>query len=312
MNSALATEFSESEIIPLPPEPVGNLPAGWKRTTVGLELPKGITIQQWLKGLRTLEKTGKGHQWVHGDALVQGEKLFGEDYAQGIDPTEEAKQEEEGGDDTARKYMQVASRIPAGKRFPQLTWTHHLKVAFLDSEEEIQFWLKTAIRDNLSSRALEKAIRKARQPPDEDKPKDLEVLQDPEVRKWLDDYRVLINKHEIELPPQAFYLKSMLYAHRDHVLRQLDRTVAIDCRIVKKAVALLRGSDDEILECMQVRGYFISEQDLDDRLELLIGLKEIFKKQAEGRKKGQRGKMVDVYLPFRTDTEDAEDDPGFD
>lgn len=303
---------SEVEINPITPEEIGNFPKRWKRTTVGLEIPPDITLNQWLQGLRTLEKTGKGYQWQHGDALVQGERLWPEDWAQAIDPDEELRQQESGSDDTYRKYMQVASRIPFGKRFPQLTWTHHLKVAFLESEEEIHYWLKVAVRDGLSSRALAKAIQKAHQPVTEPATPDLEVLQDPAVRAWLDNYRILINKHETELPEQAFYLKSMTYAHREHVLRQLSRTLPIDCRVVKKAVSLLRGTDSEILEAMEVRGYFISNQDLDDRLELLIQLGEIYKKEAEGRKKGQRGKMVEVYLPFRTATDDDEDDAGFD
>lgn len=302
------------EVIPAEPEKIDNLPPQWKRTTVGLELPPGITIQQWLKGVKTLEKTGKGYQWHHGDALVQGEQRWPEEWSQAIDPDEELRQQEEGNDETFRKYMQVASRLPAGKRFPQLTWTHHLKVAFLESMEERVFWLKVAVRDNLSSRALERAIKKAHREVTNAGPSDLEVLQDPAVRQWLDEYVALINEHEKSLPPQANYLKNMLYSHRDHVQRQLDRTVAIDCRIVKKAVALLRGTDDEIFTCLQTRGYFMSDPDLDDRLALLIGMGEVLKKQAEGRKKGQKGKMVDVYIPIRKDgdLEDDEEDAGFD
>lgn len=301
------------DVLPAEPEKVDNLPPKWKRTTVGLELPAGITIQQWLKGIKTLEKTGKGYQWHHGDALLQGEQLWPEEWSQAIDPDEELRQQEEGNDETYRKYMQVASRLPAGKRFPQLKWTHHLKVAFLDSMEERVFWLKVAARDNLSSRALEKAIKKAhKEEGAAPGPGDLEVLQDPAVRQWLDDYQILINEHEKTLPPQASYLKSMLYAHREQAQRQLDRTMGVDCRIVKKAVAFMRGTDDEIFTCLQNRGYFMSDPDLDDRLALLIGMGQVYKKQAEGRKKGQRGKMVDVYLPIRADDDDLEDDEGFD
>lgn len=300
------------DVQPCAPESVGNLPPNWKRSTVSLELPKGITIHQWLRGIKTLEKTGKGYQWHHGDALLQGEQLWPEEWSQAIDPEEEQRQQESGNDETYRKYMQVASRLPAGKRFPQLTWTHHLKVAFLESMEERVFWLKVAVRDGLSSRALEKAIRKAHKEPGASGPGDLEVLQDPVVRQWLDDYRTLINEHEKALPPQAAYLKSMLYAHREQAQRQLDRTVEFDCRIVKKAVAFMRGTDDEIFTCLQNRGYFMSDPDLDDRLALLIGMGQVYKKQAEGRKKGQRGKMVDVYLPIRADDDDLEDDEGFD
>jgi hypothetical protein len=310
MEAVTTTNTPEQEIIPSVPESVGNLPATWKRTTVSLELPKGITIHQWLRGVRTLEKTGKGHQWHIGDALMQGEDLFAEDYAQAIDPDEEDKREGEG--NSYRVYMQVSRQMPVDTRVSDLTWTHHRVVAFLESPEERKFWLQQALREHLSSRALERAIRKAHRALGAEGPGDLEVLQDPAVRQWLDDYRVLINEHEKALPPQASYLKNMLYAHREHIQRQLDRTVAIDCRIVKKAVALMRGTDDEIFTCMQTRGYFMSDPDLDDRLALLIGMGQVIKKQAEGRKKGQKGKMVDVYLPIRTDDDDLEDDEGFD
>jgi hypothetical protein len=304
-------EAPEEYIEPSPPEPIGNLPPAWKRTTVSLELPKGITIHQWLKGVRTLEKTGKGHQWHIGDALLQGEELWPEEWAQAVDPDEEEKREQETGD-SHRKYMQVSRQMPIGTRVPDLTWTHHRVVAFLESPEERTFWLQKALREGLSSRAMERAIRKAQKGEQAGGPGDLEVLQDPAVRQWLDDYRVLINEHEKALPPQASYLKNMLYAHRDHAQRQLERTMAVDCRIVKKAVALMRGTDDEIFTCLQTRGYFMSDPDLDDRLALLIGMGQIYKKEAEGRKKGQRGKMVQVYLPFRTEDDDIEDDPGFD
>lgn len=290
-------------ISPTQPEKVGNLPPRWKRTTIGLEIPRDITIQAWLRGVKTLEKTGKGYQWEHGDALVQGEQLFGEEWSQAIDPVEELRQQEEGSDDTYRKYMQVASRIPAGNRFPQLTWTHHLKVAFLDTEQEQLFWLRIAIRDRLSVRALERAIKKAHEPEKEETPSDLLLLQDENVRAWLTAYIELINAHLVLLdalpPPGAAYLRDMLYKHREHAIWQLDRTKAKDCEAILKAIDETNGlSEDDLWNWLQERGYFTSGSEFEATIDYMEESQQILSDSAgkEGKLKEARGKPPTFYV----------------
>lgn len=126
---------------------------------------------------------------------------------------------------------------------------------------------------------------------------EISVLQDPAVREWLEkDIAEQIVKEQ-STPTHAPFLRSMMHSRIGQSQWQLSRTVEGDCRIIRQAVAETLGTDDEIFMWLQDRSFFMSDPELDARLEFMVEQGMIRTKQAEGRKKNQRGKMVDIYLP---------------
>jgi hypothetical protein len=301
------------------PPKVPNLPSWCKRTIVGLTIVGKPTVQQWLDAFETLDKTGKGHQWWIGDHLNQGEELYPEEWAQAIDPVEEQKRENEGKGETYRQYKQVAFRIDAGRRRPNLYFGHHHAVAYMEVEEQ-EHWLELAIEENLSVDKLRKKIRKSKVGGSENDPAlDLMVLQEPAIRQWLDDYRAMVSAHDDALESLikenedlkgARFLHRMTLTHINHTVRQLERTNAIDCGVIKKALGyLITGTIEVIGRAMRNRGFFMSDADLNERLNLLVQLGEVTKKKAEElRHDGAKGDVVYQYKLVKAGQMDKDSD----
>lgn len=146
------------------------------------------------------------------------------------------------------------------------------------------------------------------QAPAEPRPSEIAVLHDPDVRAWLEGDLEQEKAKEPQVPTNAPWLRNMIHSRIGQIQWQLDRTVEGDYRVIKMAVSETLGTDDDVFMWLQDRSYFMSDPELESRLEFMVENGQIRKKQAEGRKKGQRGKMVDVYLPvygLNGDDEDA-------
>ncbi len=97
---------------------------------------------------------GKMHEAVRfaiGDAIRQGEKLYGEDAHQaieliGLSPT------------ARREYVRVAEQVPMSIRRKDLSWSHHRAVAALPAPEQKK-WLREASQERMSHAELRDALR---------------------------------------------------------------------------------------------------------------------------------------------------------
>lgn len=298
MSTAVAAIQTQLPLIP-------GFPAWCKRTEVGLKIEskKPVTLKQWMAAFTILDKTKRGHQWQIGDMLNEGETLFGDECYQVIDPDEESKLEQSTGE-TYRQYQQVAERIKVGRRRPKLFFGHHHAVAYLPPDEQ-DYWLARAEDEGLSVQKLRKAIKgEADKASHED---DLKVLQDAEVRAWLETDIKRNREEEPNIPLQASFLRNMMHSRIGQSQWQLDRTIETDCNIVREAVKELLGSADEVFMWLQSRNYFMSPLDVDARLTLLVDQKRIKSQEEEGRKEGQKGGMKTVYLPLRNSLDVDED-----
>ena len=141
---------------------VHNFPSYCKRTAVGLEIARRPSFDEWRQIFETADTTGRGHQWWIGDALNRGEEWFPEDWAQVLNPDEEQKREAEGRFETYQIYKQVAGHISQPRRRGSLYFGHHQAVAYMESEEEQEFWLDLAEEQHLSVDKLRRKIRKAK------------------------------------------------------------------------------------------------------------------------------------------------------
>lgn len=285
---------------------IPNFPKWCKRTEVGLEVvsERPLTFEEWSHAFTILDKTKRGHQWQIGDMLNTGEQCFGDDCYQVIDPEEELQREEDSGE-TYRKYQQVAERVKIGRRRPKLTFGHHQVIAFLESEEEQDYWLDKAETEKLSVHKLRKAMKGTS---DEVEPvSDLSVLQDPDVRAWLEADIKYQRENEPNVPLQASFLRNMIHSRIGQSQWQLARTVESDCSIVREAVKELMGSADEVFLWLQHRNYFMSPPDVDDRLDMLVAQGRVKEIEEVGRKAGQKGAMRKVYIAISNPLDEEED-----
>jgi hypothetical protein len=109
---------------------------------------------EWLAAGRRLGAIGRCSQWWIGDWIRYGTSRWGEKYAEAARVT---------GYDVAslRNMAWVASQFDLSLRSDKLTWSHHVLLAPLESEEQ-QYWLDRAHRERLSVADLRLELRASR------------------------------------------------------------------------------------------------------------------------------------------------------
>ena len=129
---------------------------GVELTPVALKISKEIDFKEWIEiGLNLREEARAIPFWI-GDWVLYGEKHYGEEHSQAFDPTKGYDTE------TIRKYRFVCKTIPNGKRFPKLSFSHHLAVCHL-VEKERNYWLGKAEENDWSSRELRDELSEKKQ-----------------------------------------------------------------------------------------------------------------------------------------------------
>lgn len=96
-----------------------------KLSPTALELPGGLTFEDWEAAGARLGEIGRACQWWIGDWLNFGERAYGEKYAQAMEMT---------GLDyaTLADYAYVANNVEPSVRTEGLSWSHHKAVAKLE------------------------------------------------------------------------------------------------------------------------------------------------------------------------------------
>lgn len=109
---------------------------------------------EWLSTGRRLGTIGRCSQWWIGDWIRYGTSRWGEKYAEAARIT---------GYDVAslRNMAWVASQFDLSLRSDRLSWSHHVLLAPLESEEK-RYWLDRARAERLSVADLRLELRTAR------------------------------------------------------------------------------------------------------------------------------------------------------
>jgi len=109
---------------------------------------------EWLAAGRRLGAIGRCSQWWIGDWIRYGTSRWGEKYAEAARVT---------GYDVAslRNMAWVASQFDLSLRSDKLTWSHHVLLAPLKSEEQ-EYWLDRAQQERLSVADLRLELRASR------------------------------------------------------------------------------------------------------------------------------------------------------
>lgn len=119
--------------------------------SVALHIPEGTSFDDWTRLGQTLQQMEKSVMWWIGDWLRFGERKYGKTYTQAVEATGYASE-------TCRKARYVAETFESGKRFPDLSWSHHMEVASLPPADRAEV-LARAASEGLSIRET-KALAK--------------------------------------------------------------------------------------------------------------------------------------------------------
>jgi hypothetical protein len=272
---------------------------GCEFTPVSLTLPKDLTYDQWERIGRQLQLADMAIQWWIGDWLVYGQHKWREKYAQAVQRTGKAEQ-------TLMNYAFVAKAISPSRRREQVDFTTHAEVASLDEEDQERILAKAA-NEGLSMRRVRReaqASRRAKRP----NPEDDEVVLSKEARKFLDEYMGELalwpDKLPITLTPsERDALEKMIYGQGASALWVKNRTRQTDYAAIVELFSFDEGTPGmeragraDISSWLEKCGYYMSDSDLDERLDSMVEKKMLeVHSVEESRQDGRRGVMLDLY-----------------
>lgn len=267
---------------------------GCEFTPVSLKLPEGLAFDHWHRIGRQLQLADLAVQWWIGDWLNYGESRYGEKYTQAVEETGRAKK-------TLMNYAYVAKAIETSRRRDVVDFSTHAEVASLkpDDQEKV---LARAAKEKLSRGSVRREaerIKRASRPKVEDE----ELVLSKEARDYLDRYMEELARLAEDVPPGCPSVESMVYWHGHRADWQKKRTRQKDYNAIVQVFSfdegtpgLERAKRDEIAAWLETCGYFMSDSELDERLDLMVEKKMLEVKSVEdSRKDGQRGSMVDLY-----------------
>ncbi|MEU6295159.1 LmbU family transcriptional regulator [Streptomyces erythrochromogenes] len=127
-------------------------------TKVGLQMPAGMSFDDWEKAGRQLSGIVDSSSWWLGDWLVYGKDHYTDRYQRGIRAAGLQYQ-------TLRNYAWVSRRFDFGRRRGSLSFQHHAELASLPHDEQ-ETWLDRAEQRRWTTKQLRSAIRAARESQD--------------------------------------------------------------------------------------------------------------------------------------------------
>ncbi len=105
-------------------------------TATSLTLPPDLPFDRYEALATMFGQLHRTSQWLIGDLINYGEKVYGETYAQAEKLTGLAPQ-------TCANYSSVCSRIPRSRRRPKVNFSLHAEVASMKPDEQKK-WLRLA------------------------------------------------------------------------------------------------------------------------------------------------------------------------
>ena len=121
-------------------------------TDSGLIVNGAPTFDEWMAYGKMLHRVNRALQMVIGDWLNEGEKRYGETYAQATAIWPDMHL------DTLRNWKWVAGAVKKSLRNDILHYSHYAAVAPLEDTDKAE-WLKVAVKDSLTSHDLRERIK---------------------------------------------------------------------------------------------------------------------------------------------------------
>jgi hypothetical protein len=273
---------------------------------VSLTIDPGMKFEHWERLVRSLERAEQGIQWYLGDALCYGEHEYGEKYAQVLD----AHKKTGIPIDTLRNYQWVADKVKPVTRVTNLSWAVHREVAPLTEPEQRKILQKGAEEKAAGRKYTRRnAERDADRVKRESRPqaKDGDLILGKAARAFADLYMEelarLADRMTEDVPDGCPSLEIMIHAHGRQALGLKGRTRATDYAAIVKLFSFDEGTPgierlkrDEISAWLETCGYYMSDSELNERLDLMVEKRMLEVKSVEdSRQEGRKGTMVDLY-----------------
>lgn len=269
-------------------------------TPTQLILPSNLTYDQWDRIGRQLQLADIAVQWWIGDWLAYGEHKWREKYAQAVQVTGRSEQ-------TLMNYHFVAKAIKPSRRREQLGFSIHAEVASLDEEDQERILSKAANEPKPTVRGVRREADKARRAK-RPKPLDTEIVLSKEAREFCDDYMGELAQWSNKIPSgisasDRAALEKMIYEQGNDALWLKNRTVAADYKAIAELFSFDEGTPGmeragraDIQSWLEKCGYYMSESDLDARLDLMVEKRMLdIHSVEESRQDGRRGVMLSLY-----------------
>lgn len=133
-------------------------PHFWDLSAVGLQiLDPEIEYEDFAHLCSILGAMHEAVRFAIGDAILQGEHLFGERSYQAFEKFQLSEE-------AMKEYVRVAQRVPRSRRRKGLSWSHHRAVAALPPGEQKE-WLRKAVDSGMSHHSLRSALRNGQPEP---------------------------------------------------------------------------------------------------------------------------------------------------
>ena len=122
-----------------------------KLSKIGLEVPRNLSFEAWIRLGEELSSFATSSAWCLGDWLIYGETFFSGRYQDAIERTSLDYQ-------TLRNCAWIARKFPVYRRHDGLSFGHHAEVASLPEPEQ-DYWLRKAKSLGWSRNALRSQVR---------------------------------------------------------------------------------------------------------------------------------------------------------
>jgi hypothetical protein len=272
---------------------------GCEFTPTSLTLPKDLSFDQWERIGRQLQLADMAIQWWIGDWLVYGQHKWREKYAQAVQRTGKAEQ-------TLMNYAFVAKAISPSRRREQVDFSTHAEVASLEEEDQERILAKAANEGTTRKAVRREAekVRRAKLP----KPANDAAVLSKQCRAFLDDYMAELALWSDKFPlgiseSERETLEKMVYGQGADALWLKNRTRETDYKAITELFSFDEGTPGmeragraDISAWLEKCGYYMSESDLNERLDAMVTDKMLdVHSVEESRQDGRRGVMLDLY-----------------
>jgi hypothetical protein len=129
----------------------------WNLSSIGLRLSDpDLPFERFEELCFMLGRFHEAVRFAIGDAILIGEKLYGEEAFQAFEALHLSE-------DGRREYLRVSERVPRSRRRKDLSWSHHRAVAALEPAAQKE-WLKRASDEGMSHAEMRDALRNGAEP----------------------------------------------------------------------------------------------------------------------------------------------------
>jgi|ERR1051326_3722400 hypothetical protein len=269
-------------------------------TSIGLVIEEWVSFEQWARYGRKLQLAEKGIQWALGDWVIHGETHFKERAAQAVEFTGLKIK-------TLQNYATVAQSVDQSRRRDSdvVDYSTHVEVASLPADEQEQILAEAERDPGYTVKQARRAVHKAKRRLGKQK-SELELLHTPEVKEYLDRYLAALKELEESVPLTARFLRLMAQSHQAQVHWQMNRSIDADCEAIMLPVKKYGAvAEDDLYTWLIEHGYFMSDPELDERLDYMqrddVRMLRITDAGKAGKQEERRGKLPQIYVKWFKD-----------